>query len=134
MSVVPMLDTHIWIWWLHGDHRLPESVRSELDALPAEHRPMISDISLWEVAMLVARGRLELDRSLESWLQLATRAVKVWPITTSIAAAVAALPESFQRDPADRIIVATSANRGAPLITLDRRIIESGLVRLWTRR
>ena len=129
----PMLDTHAWVWWLDGDARLTPSLRRALDDLPAERRPIVSDISLWEVAMLVSRGRLKLDRSLESWLQHATNpmTVTVWPITASIAAEVAGLPESFQRDPADRLIVATSRNRAAPLLTYDQSIIDSGLVRLW---
>jgi PIN domain nuclease of toxin-antitoxin system len=84
--------------------------------------------------MLVNRGRLHFDRSLESWLLSATKAVKVWPITASIASEVATLPESFQRDPADRLIVATSRNRAAPLLTRDERIISSGLVKLWAHK
>ena len=134
MKAAPVLDTHIWVWWLDGDPRLAATLRTELDDLPSERRPIISDISLWEVAMLVSRGRLHLDRSLESWMLSATKTVKVWPITASIAAEVAALPESFQRDPADRLIVATSRNRVAPLLTHDQRIIDSGLVKLWTGR
>lgn len=133
MKSAPVLDTHVWVWWLDGDARLEPTVRKQLEDLPSEQRPIISDISLWEVAMLVGRGRLQLDRSLESWLQSASNpaTVKVWPITASIAAEVAGLPESFHRDPADRLIVATSRNRGAGLLTYDKRIIDSGLVRLW---
>jgi PIN domain nuclease of toxin-antitoxin system len=133
---VPVLDTHIWIWWLHGDPRLSSPVRAALDGLPTDRRPIVSDISLWEVAMLVALGRLQFGRSLESWLQLATnpRTVKVWPITASIAAEVAKLPDTFPRDPADRLIVATSRNRGAPLLTHDQRVIDSGLVSLWREK
>jgi PIN domain nuclease of toxin-antitoxin system len=133
MKLPPVLDTHAWVWWIHGDARLDSRTRVQLDDLPAERRPIISEISLWEVAMLVSLGRLRLDRSLDSWLPLAAhpKTVKVWPITAPIAAEVARFPESFHRDPADRLIVATSNNRGWPLLTYDRRIIDSGLVKLW---
>jgi hypothetical protein len=57
--------------------------------------------------------------------------VRVCPITASIAAEVARLPEPFHKDPADRLIVATSRVLGAPLVTLDDRILKSGLVSLW---
>ena len=49
-------------------------------------------------------------------------------ISPAIAAEAAALPSSFHRDPADRIIVATARVIGGKLITQDRRIIASGLV------
>jgi PIN domain nuclease of toxin-antitoxin system len=132
---VPLLDTHVWVWWVEGDPRLSPQLAQRLDDLPETHRPIISGISLWEVAMLTKLGRLDLNRPLDEWLRLAANAktVQIWPITAAIAVAVAELPDSFHRDPADRIIVATSLNRNAPLITQDRRIIESGLVRLWTR-
>jgi PIN domain nuclease of toxin-antitoxin system len=54
--------------------------------------------------------------------------VRVVGISAAIAAAVAALPETFHRDPADRIIVASAQVTGATLMTRDRRIIESGIV------
>ena len=50
------------------------------------------------------------------------------PLTRAIAAGVAALPDTFHRDPADRIIVATAQVLGATLLTLDRRIAASGIV------
>ena len=49
-------------------------------------------------------------------------------ISPAIAAELAALPDSFHRDPADRILVATAAVLGATLLTQDRRIVETGLV------
>jgi PIN domain nuclease of toxin-antitoxin system len=49
-------------------------------------------------------------------------------ISPAVAAEVAALPDSFHRDPADRILVATARIQGATLLTQDERIIRSGLV------
>lgn len=54
--------------------------------------------------------------------------VVVEPLTPAVAAAVAGLPDSFLRDPADRIIVVTALVLGEPLVTHDRRIAASGLV------
>ena len=135
MSDTLLLDTHVWVWWMLGDGRLSASVAATLDDLPEKKRPVISGISLWEVAMLVNLGRLQLKPTLESWLALATdpKTVTVWPITRHIAATVATMPPSFPGDPADRLIVATSIQRGLPLLTYDQRIIDSGLAKLWTR-
>jgi len=130
----PVLDTHAWIWWIQADPRLDRKTIAALDALPADDRPAICDISLWEVAMLVALGRLVLDEPLESWLDAAAgpRTVRVLPVTPAIAAEVARLPPTFHRDPADRLIVATCRSLGYPLVTRDRAITNARLVRRWT--
>ena len=134
MSDAPLLDTHAWVWWVHGDARLGRHVIRRLDELPPDDRPTISDISLWEVATLVSLGRLDFPNTLEAWLAIAAspKTVRVLPVTSRIAAEVARLPDSFHRDPADRIIVATSRVQGLPVLTKDTAIAKSGLVRLWS--
>ena len=131
--MTPLLDTHAWIWWVDQDPRLGAHVVSALDALPDDRRPLVADISLWEVAMLVERGRLALDVPLREWLDAAAhpRSVRVIPVSPQIAAEVASLPETFHRDPADRLIVATSRALGVPVLTHDAGIARSGLVRRW---
>lgn len=90
----------------------------------------MSEISLWEVATLVNLKRLRLHLPLGDWLEraVAPPLVQRLGISPAVAAEVAALPDSFHRDPADRIIVASARTLGATLLTQDRRIIESGLV------
>jgi PIN domain nuclease of toxin-antitoxin system len=133
VNQAPLLDTHAWIWWIHADPRLGKRTRDALDVLPAEARPAICDISLWEIAMLVSLGRLELPDPLEIWLDAAAdpRTVRVLPITAMIAAEVSRLPERFQRDPADRLIVATSRVLNLPLVTFDRAITRARLTLRW---
>lgn len=134
MSEAPLLDTHAWVWWVQGDARLGRHVIEKLDRLPADDRPAISDISLWEVATLASLGRIEFPGTLESWLAIAAspKTVRVLPVTPRIAAEVARLPDSFHRDPADRLIVATSRVHGMKLLTKDTAVSTSGLVRLWS--
>ena len=133
MTGSPVLDTHAWIWWVNHEARLPAAVIEHLDDLPPGQRPRVCDISLWEVAMLVERGRLVLTVSLSDWLEAAAhpRSVEVVPVTPAIAAEVAALPTTFHRDPADRLIVATCRVLKAPLLTYDRLITRSRLVSRW---
>lgn len=130
----PILDTHAWIWWIQADPRLDRKTVDALDALPHDDRPALCDISLWEVAMLVALGRLTLAEPLESWLDAAAdpRTVRMLPITPAVAAEVARLPARLQRDPADRVIVATCRALGHPLVTRDRAITRARLVRRWS--
>jgi PIN domain nuclease of toxin-antitoxin system len=134
VTIPPLLDTHIWVWWVSGDSRLGPRLREALDAFGPDARPHLSDISLWEVAMLVERKRLGFAIPLEQWLREASRSdvVQNVPISTAIAAETAALPPSFHRDPADRIIVATSRVIGMSLLTKDRAILRSRLAQRWT--
>jgi PIN domain nuclease of toxin-antitoxin system len=133
VNPAPLLDTHAWIWWVDHDPRLGRRYLEALDGLAAENRPVISDISLWEAATLVERGRLQFRIPFQEWLQCAAhpRTVLVHPITPEIAGEIALLPSSFHRDPADRVIVATSRVLKMPLLTKDHLILRSRLVSRW---
>ena len=133
MNASPLLDTHVWIWWMLGDPGLSRAEREALDALPAQARPVISDISLWEFATLVDLGRLRIEGSIDDWLRIAASpaTVKIQPITPAVVAEMNRLPPSFQRDPADRLIVATARSLKLPLATKDRKIRSAKLVPLW---
>jgi PIN domain nuclease of toxin-antitoxin system len=131
-----VLDTHAWIWWVERDPRLGRAALAALDALPADNRPFLSDISLWEVAMLVERRRLTITVPLMEWFEATAhpRSVRIVPITPLIAAKVAGLPSSFHPDPADRVIVATCQALDAPLLTRDRLIGRSRLIKKWAAK
>lgn len=129
----PVLDTHVWIWWMLGDSRLSDGKRDVLDSLPADDRPVLCDISLWEFGMLVDLGRVEIEGAVDDWLAVAASpaTVSLQSITPGIVAEMNRLPASFHRDPADRLIVATSRFLKTSLATDDRKIRRSRLVSLW---
>ncbi|MCY4397563.1 MAG: type II toxin-antitoxin system VapC family toxin [Rhodospirillaceae bacterium] len=125
-----LLDTHILLWW-HGDRsRLSPEQRNTIEAADADAPLLVSDISLWEVATLHSLGRIRLKLPLRDWLEkaVAPPLVRRYGISPPVAAELALLPDSFHRDPADRILVATARVLGATLLTRDRRIVEAGLV------
>jgi PIN domain nuclease of toxin-antitoxin system len=125
-----LLDTHIFVKWVSSPDELSLAQRHVLDAASGSAPVMISDISLWEIATLVSLGRLALDRPLREWLEqaVAPPLVRRVDISPAVAAAVADLPDTFHRDPADRIIVATARVMGAVLLTNDVRIRDAGIV------
>ena len=125
-----LLDTHVLIWWLTDPDRLTLAQRQVVHAATGDSPLLVSDISLWEVATLFHLRRIRLTLPLREWLEkaVAPPLVRRLAISPAIAAELAALPDSFQRDPADRILVATARVLGATLLTQDRRIIASGLV------
>jgi PIN domain nuclease of toxin-antitoxin system len=121
---VIVLDTHVWVWWVAGVGDLTEN---QISAIRRGEREGIgvSAISCWEVAKLVELGRLQLDRAVEDWLDLALSypGARLLGLTPIIAAKSTSLPGNFHRDPADQIIVATALNNECALVTSDGRII-----------
>ena len=124
---------------MHGKPRGESSEFSTRHAHPhlvvAKANPgsplLVSDISLWEIATLVELGRIRFTIGLKEWLEqsVAPPLVRRYAISPGVAAEVAQLPSIFHRDPADRIIVSTARLERATLMTADRRIIESQLVK-----
>ena len=125
-----LLDTHVLLWW-HGERDRLSPVQREVIAAADEETPLrISDISLWEVAMMYELGRIRLTIPLREWLEkaVAPPLVRRHGISPAVAAELASLQESIPRDPADRILVATARVIGATLLTRDHRIADAGLV------
>ena len=65
-----VLDTHIWVWWVHGDSQLPESYHDYIQTHETDGLG-ISAISCWEVAKLVEYRRLTLPVPVIDWLDQA---------------------------------------------------------------
>jgi len=119
-----LLDTHVWVWWVHGDKRLSPSAQ----ALLGEHEAAglgVSIITCWEVAKLVEVGRLDLPDPVEQWLQLALGypGVRLLQLSPRIVVESTQLPGAFHRDPADQLIVATARVYEMPLVTGDRKLL-----------
>jgi PIN domain nuclease of toxin-antitoxin system len=120
---VIVLDTHVWVWWVHDNPQLPESYRTYLQAHEMDGLS-ISIISCWEVAKLVEYKRLILPNPVDEWLDqaLAYPGLQLLDLTPRIVVESTHLPGSFHRDPADQLIVATARVYNCPLVTLDERI------------
>lgn len=116
-----VLDTHVWIWSLVARDRLSTTARAAIDEAG---EIMVSSISCLEVANLVRRNRVSLDRTTESWIShaLAAPRVRAVAIDPQIAAHAGALADPFPGDPADRLIYATSVVNGVRLVTRDQAI------------
>ena len=125
-----LLDTHVLIWWLNDPGRLSARQRAVVAAASRDSPLLVSDISRWEVATLYSLGRIALTIPLREWLDQAAAPplVRRQGISPAIAAELAALPDSFHRDPADRVLVATALVLGATLLTQDRKITDAALV------
>lgn len=126
-----LLDTHVVIWWLMDDRKLSKEHMKLLERSERSGTAVgLSAISLWEIAKLVERGRLELTQSIDDSLeQLETSAfITILPLTGRVAIESTRLGARFHSDPTDQVIAATARCHGLTLLTVDERIIESGVV------
>ena len=126
-----VLDTHVWVWWVHGDAKLPKDYTQAIGERESDGLG-VSVISCWEVAKLVEFGRLVLPTTLDEWMDqaLAYPGIRLLNLTPRIAIESSRLTTPFHKDPADQIIVATAREYGCELATLDDRIRRYGHVKL----
>ena len=126
-----VIDTHVWVWWQADPKRLSKKAARALKNAKSIGVPAIC---LWEFSMLVQRDRIRLDRSALEWLNdaLDVPGVRIVDLTPSVAVQSTRLPSTFHNDPADRLIVATALNEGAPLISADQKFVDiPGLELIW---
>ncbi|HEY5240557.1 MAG TPA: type II toxin-antitoxin system VapC family toxin [Polyangiaceae bacterium] len=125
-----LLDTHALVWWVDGSKKLAREQSRATERAASTGALFLSEISFWEIAVLVEAGKLTFREPLDEWLERAAAAPAVQRIgiTPTIAREVASLSTTRNWDPADRIIVATARVLGARLVTSDSRIIDSKLV------
>ncbi len=118
-----VLDTHALIYDALTPARLSARARKAIALAFTDRELACSDISLWEIAMLIARKRLNPVMDARQFLNdmIAARHVRVLPITAEIA--VLSQSDIFSHgDPADRLIAATARLHRAPLITSDAKL------------
>ncbi|MEP6648186.1 MAG: type II toxin-antitoxin system VapC family toxin [Saprospiraceae bacterium] len=123
MSYV-VIDTHIIIWDRLAPERLSTKARKSLTEADVNHQIIICEISLWEIAMLIKKKRIIPDLSYTELMEeiLHSRNYILQGITPEIAYLASEL-EIDTKDPADRLIAATSISLDLPLITADQHML-----------
>ena len=133
-SAVILLDTHVVVWAAIEPKRLSRAASSALLRARRGDGLAMASISLWEMASLFTRRRIETYGTIEASMRqvLETVGIVVKPITPEIALLAAQFPESYPRDPGDRLIGATARAEGLALVTQDERIRSSPLLKtIW---
>jgi PIN domain nuclease of toxin-antitoxin system len=118
MSKALLLDTHIFLWLRAEPGKLTERERSAIDAAP---RRAVSVVSLWEIALLVALGRVGNDPKLFA----PSQGVELLPLLPGHCLELIGLPQ-IHRDPFDRILIAQARVESLMLVTRDAKIISYG--------
>ncbi|HEU5362006.1 MAG TPA: type II toxin-antitoxin system VapC family toxin [Gaiellaceae bacterium] len=114
-----MLDTHAWFWWLAEPGKLS---RRATRTIAAARVVGVSSYTVLELADLVERRRIELDRPTRSWIRAAVAQDRTRLLQLDAEIAVDAAQLQFARDPFDRVIYATARAADAPLVTRDERL------------
>lgn len=120
-----LLDTHVLVWLVGARERLSEPAQ---EAIGKGAELAISVASIQEIAYLVARGRLALDRPIESWIRdsLNVHGIRALAPTVAISIRAGSLdPAEFHGDPTDRLIYATAVEHDIDLVTADGRLREA---------
>jgi len=129
-NVVILMDTCTIIWDALEPARLPQNAIIAIDKADEHNALIISDISIWEISMLIKKKRLEVNTTAANFLNLflQSRNVSVQSISPEIAELSVNFTSEINNDPADRIIAATSIIQNAQLITANQNLRESEML------
>ena len=118
-----LLDTHVWVWAQEQPERL--GPRTHRLMVGEEHETWVCPISTLEISHLVAVGHIQLSMPLAEWIgrSMAELAAQTASVSHEVAMEAYALPGSFHRDPADRLLVAIARRDNFTLATADDRIL-----------
>lgn len=114
-----LVDTHVLHWWSAEPERVSAAART---ALEEADEIAVAAITWYELGWLARRGRISVSLPIGTWLGQLAESVRTAALTPSIAATAVALPDTFPRDPADRLVYATAVEHGWRLVTKDDRL------------
>ncbi len=130
MTELPLLlDTHVWIWMENDNpRRISPAAERRIAQAESSASILISAVSLWELAMLDARGRIEVVPDALSWMRrsLALPGRVLVPLSPEITVTSVQIPDPPVADPMDLMLLATALVERAELMTADRKLLEYG--------
>lgn len=119
-----LLDTGAWLAWTSAPAKLSQKAIRAITDAEKDRGVVVSALSVWEVALKVAAGKLEIDRDVRQWVTFASSypGLTVLPIDPADTLESTALPGDFQGDPIDRVLVALARRLDCPIVTSDKAI------------
>lgn len=120
-----VIDTSALIRWICVPEKLSKKTRKIIESTIKKEQVVVSSISVWEISLLIKKGRVGFFIDSENWLKQTEDLpfIRFIPIDNQIAEKSVNLPGEFHKDPADRMIVATALINGAAIITSDKKIL-----------
>ena len=126
-SIVILMDTCAIIWDALDPSKLSNKATSSIEKADKNNALIISDISIWEISMLIKKKRLEVNSTATTFINLflQSRNISIQSILPEIAELSVNFDNTINSDPADRIIAATSIIYNAALVTSDKNLLEN---------
>ena len=113
-----LIDTHALIWFLNGDDTLSEKAKKSIEEYDTVN--FVSIASLWEIAIKISLGKLELKTPFSAIAeQITNNGFQILPVTFADTLLLSTLP-FHHRDPFDRIIIAQSLTNKLTIISKDK--------------
>lgn len=122
-----IMDTCAIIWDALDKNQLTKKALTAIQKADDHNSLIISDISIWEISMLIKKGRIQINTTAANFLNLflESRNILVVQISPEIAELSVSFGADVNNDPADRIIAATSIIYNAQLVTADNNLLKS---------
>lgn len=121
-----LLDTHILLWTTLNPAEISPEIKKNINTAQNNNALHISSITLWEIAMLTHKKRINVYSPVKDFLQSIKElpGLSIIDLSPDIAAESTMLLDNFHGDPADRLIVASTKVENITLITRDHKILE----------
>ena len=121
-----LLDTHIFLWFITGDTRLPETFKEAIS--DTENEAFLSVASFWEIVVKNQLGKLPLPESPGTYIPKERELHQIWslPILESHLVQLSSLP-LIHRDPFDRILICQAIANELTIVTVDPIIKSYGV-------
>ena len=117
-----VLDTSTLLFWTLAPQRLSGPARSAIDNAS---ELLVNSISLWEIGVKAAKGKLELPLPVREYSDKLAAVDRVQILDVDLQTWLLNIELDWDhRDPADRTIVATAIMRDCPLVSSDSKILE----------
>src|SRR5437870_2638521 len=118
-----LMDTHIFLWFITGDHRLPQRFLDNIR--DPDNSVYLSVVSIWEAIIKYQLGKLPLPQPPESYLpvQRSLHRISSLPLDEASVTQLASLP-LLHRDPFDRILISQAMEHNLTIVTMDRAILD----------
>jgi PIN domain nuclease of toxin-antitoxin system len=124
-----LLDTHTFIWWDSDPDRLSDRARAFI--LDPSNEALLSVVSVWEIVIKRALGKLHLHRPIDGIvIDQTANGIAILPVVLEHVLAVAGLP-AIHGDPFDRLLIAQAKVEGAAMVSGDPLIARYDVPIIW---